>query len=92
MIRCPGWDATFLPSHLAAVGDTPSVFPLRLGSGPLSEADMASFPLRTGLAITLALGLFSVPPMHVLAPNRGSIRLVAYADQMPWIGPYAGTR
>jgi len=52
MIRCPGWDATSLPFRLATVHDTLLAFGLRLGSGPLPEAAMASSSLRTGLAIT----------------------------------------
>jgi hypothetical protein len=32
---------------------------------------MASFPLRTGLAITLALGLLAVAPLDALARGSG---------------------
>ena len=71
MIRCRGWDATILPSRLATVRDTPSACLLRLRSGPFPEAAMASFPLRTGLAITPALGLLAVAPLDALARGSG---------------------
>ena len=71
MTRCLGWDAPFLPSRLATVRDTFTASPLRLGSGALSGADMASFPLRTGLAIALAIGLLCVAPLDALARGSG---------------------
>jgi hypothetical protein len=71
MTRCPGWDASILPFRLATVRDRLAPFSLRLGSGPLPEAAMASFPLRIGLAITLALGLFATAPLDALARGSG---------------------
>ena len=71
MIRCAGSDASSLTFCPATVDNTLASFLPSQVSTPSTEAAMASFPLRTGLAITLVLGLLIVAPLDALARGSG---------------------
>ncbi len=81
MTECPGWDATIFPSRLANVRQILSASLSRLGSDPFREGALASSLVRTGPAITLALGLLAFTPTDGSA-RRGSPRSSGLSPRM----------